>query len=283
MDLQKDFPTEETCLAWILEWRFPNGVLCKVCRRVTKHYPEKERRSYACGSCGNHLHPTAGTIFHRSRLPLTQWFYAMYLITSAKAGVPATQIQRHLGVTYKTAWRMMHQIRKLMQSKDAPFSREVEVDESYLHPNVYKRSSARKKYGPTGARKGQVIFGIVERGGKAKAWHVKAPGTRVLIPLITEHVQKGSIIYSDSYGAYRTLNQRGYHHFTTNHSIGQFVDGRNYTQNIENVWSHMKRGIKGVYRHVSPKYLQAYIDEFTWRFSYRKSKMPFWSLLVQLA
>jgi len=282
-DLQGDFPDEAACLDWLVNFLYPEGITCKVCDKVTKHHAMKTRKSYSCDECGHHVHPTAGTIFHKSRTPLTSWFYAVYLMSTNKAGTSAKQIERELGVTYKTAWRMMHQIRTMMDATDEQLSGVVEVDETYVHANTFKRSSARKRYGFDARRTGQIVFGIVQRGGMVKVWHVQSSGTRTLVPLIKEHVKRGTRVHSDGYGAYQKLDLWGYPHETTNHGQGQYVDGDNYTQNIENVWSHLKRGIKGVYRHIGPKYVQAYANEFAWRYSYRNHPSMFWSLMSRVS
>jgi transposase len=281
-DLRADFPDDAACLKWLVEYLYPDGIFCRSCDRKTKHYPIKGRKVYSCSGCGHHVSPTAGTIFHKSRTPLTDWFYAIYLMSSNKAGTSAKQIERELGCTYKTAWRMMHQIRKMMEAPDDLLSGDIEVDETYLHPNTFKRSSARRRYGFDARRTGEVIFGIVQRGGMVKVWHVRAPGTRVLLPLIQENVRYGSTVHSDGWNAYKLLPKRGYEHKTTNHSAGIYVDGDNYTQNIENVWSHFKRGIKGVYRHIGKTYVQAYANEYAWRYSNRKRASMFWALMCQI-
>lgn len=257
--------------------------ISKKCQRVTKHYKDRNRRSYSCGVCGKHMHPTAGTIYHRSRVPLTDWFYAVYMMSSNKAGTSAMQIQRELGVTYKTAWRMMHQIRTMMDAPDVPLEDEVEIDETFVHANTFKRSSARKRYGFDARRKGEVVFGIVQRGGSVKVWHVKSTGARVLQPIIRSYVKSGSTIHTDGYLGYRRLPQMGYKHHWTDHSKFQFYTPESSTQNIENVWSHFKRGIKGVYRHIDKKYIQAYANEYAWRYSHRNATSMFWALMEQVS
>lgn len=283
MDLQRDFPNEEACLEWLINFRWPEGITCKRCQRVTKHYKETGRKSYACGVCGNHLHPMAGTIFHRSRTPLILWIYAIYRLGISKAGLAATQLQREIGVTYKTAWRMLHQIRSQMVASDHQLEGEVELDETFVHPNPYKRSTAGKKYGYDARRTGSVIFGMVQRGGEVKVWHVKSAGARVLQPLIQTHVRPGTLIHTDGYLAYRALPKKGYEHRWTDHGKGQYYTPDSHTQNIENVWSHFKRGIKGVYRHVSDKHLQLYAQEFAFRYSYRNYPSTFWVLAERVS
>lgn len=281
-DLRVDFPDEQACLAWLVEYLYPDGITCKVCQKVTKHHPMRTRRSYCCDVCGHHVYPTAGTIFHNTRVPLALWYHAFYLMSTNKAGTSAMQLQREVGVTYKTAWRMMHKIRELMEPPAEPLQQEVEVDETYIHANVFKRSSARRRYGRTGQRAGQVLFGMVERGGAAKVYHVKSAGERVLTPLIKANVAKGTLIHSDGYRAYRKLPEWGYPHKTTNHSLLEFYTEDSYTQTIENVWSTMKPRWRGTFKYISPKYLQNYANEFAWRYSHRGDVSMFWSLMGRI-
>jgi transposase len=284
-DLQSDFPDDTACLIWLVEFLYPNGITCVRCRKVTKHYRVTGRKDYACGGCGRHVSPLGGTIFHKSRTPLTLWFHAIYLMSTNKAGTSAKQIERELGVTYKTAWRMMHQIRLMMEAPDGLLSGDIEVDETYVHANTFKRSSARQRYGYDARRTGQSLFGILQRNGTVKVWHVAGTDAKSLLPFFRENVVYGSVVHTDGYLAYRDLPKIGYEHKTTDHGRHQWVDFHdktNYTQNIENVWSHFKRGVKGVYRHISAKHLQKYADEFAWRYSNRNRTSMFWALMCRI-
>lgn len=274
-DLRSDFPTDAACLQWLVEFLYPDGIFCDKCDKVTPHHAMKTRKSYSCETCGHHVHPTANTIFHKSSTPLTLWFEAIYIMTATRSGVSAKTLQRTLGVTYKTAWRMFHQIRSMMGDDGKPLQGEVEVDEMYMHPNPLKRSTAK-------AHNSQVVFGMVERGGKAKVVHVKSSGKRVLVPEIQKGIKAGSTVYSDDYKSYIKLPMYGYPHASINHTASRYVDGNVHTQNIENIWSNMKRGIKGVYRHVDNIYLQAYLDEYTFRYSHRESQSMFWALMTKV-
>jgi transposase-like protein len=206
--------------------------------------------------------------------------YAIQRMTSTRTGLPAAQLQRELGITYNSAWKMLHKLREYMSDNRGKLQGEVEIDETYIHGNVYKRSSAHKKYGRTGARQGQIVFGAIERNGRARLFHVKSTGARILLPKIEDNVTFGSTIYSDSYGGYRTLTKRGYIHHTTNHSKFEWAIGNNFVQSIESLWSRFKMGIKADYRFVSDKYLQRYCDEFSWRHSNRHRVSMFWALTI---
>lgn len=279
-DLRTDFPDDAACLAWLVDYLYPDGIFCEKCGKVTPHHAMKTRKSYSCETCGHHVHPTAGTIFEKSSTPLTLWFEAIFLMTATRSGISAKQLERTLGVTYKTAWRMFHQIRSMMGTDDE-LGGEVEVDETYMHADPSKNSRLKSEPGKR-YHDSEVVFGMVERGGRAKVKHVKSSGKRVLVPEIQNGVKPGSTVYSDEWKAYDKLPLYGYPHDTVNHSKHQYVAGRVHTQNIENFWSNMKRGIKGVYRHVDAQYLQAYADEYAFRYSHRKHPSMFWALMCQV-
>jgi transposase len=268
------FPDNDACLEEIKQLRFGVSFDCPKCHKANKFYRVAGRSAYACAYCGHHIYPLKGSIFDHSSTELKSWFYAIYLMAQTRAGVSAKQLERELGVTYKTAWRMFHQIRSLMAGDSDLLIGQVEVDETYLQPRPYmkKKLNPTHRLGSNYADNSQIIFGMVERGGKAKVQHVISNGARVLQPAIEAGVEKGTTIYSDEWSSYNKLEKMGYPHFTSNHRRQEFVKGHIHTQNVENLWSNMKRGIKGVYRHVDAKYLQAYINEYAFRYSYRKSE-----------
>jgi len=258
-DFKTEYPDDEACLKAVLVNRF--GDTCPSCGTIgTKFYPITGRKGFACGSCRKHVYPLAETIFRKSETSLWNWFYAIYLFSVSKNGVSAKEIERQLGVTYKTAWRMAKQIRLLMSDGGSPLDGDVEVDETYIggrHPRSMRFS------------KKQSVFGAVERGGMAKITHVKSTGARVLLPQIMKNISEGSTIYSDEYGSYRKLSYYGYNHTTINHSTMEWVRGNAYTNTIEGFWSQLKRSLRGTYHSVSPKYLQLYLDEFAFRYNHR--------------
>lgn len=282
-DLQQDFPDEESCLEWLVDWVHPNGVTCRSCEAVTKHYRIKDRKAYSCGRCGTQTYPMAGTILANTKIPLTLWFYVIFVMANAKSGVSSAQIARQTGVNEKTALRMTHQIRKMMNPPIEEFKGEVEMDETFCHANVYKRSTAMSRYGYTGSRTGEILFGMVERDtGRAKVFHVRSAGARVIKPIIYQNVKESSVIHSDGYQLYRGLGS-GYEHRWTNHGAMEFYTESSHTQNIENLWGGFKRGLKGVYRSIHKDYLQAYANEFAWRYSNRNSTSMFWALMGQVS
>jgi len=266
-----EYPDDDTCLKEVLVNRY--GSTCPKCGVVnTKFYKITGRKAFACLNCRKHIYPLADTIFRKSETSLWNWFYAIYQFSTHKNGVSAKTLERELGVTYKTAWRMCKQIRLLMEQDKDMLSGDVEIDETYIGGRHHKRDGYSKK---------QAVFGAVERNGVAKAKHVRSTGARVLIPEVTNTISANTNIFSDEWGAYKTLSRRGYTHTTVNHSNLEYVRGIAYTNTIEGFWSQLKRSIDGTYHAVSPKYLQSYVNEFVFRYNFRS--IPTFPLLLEQA
>lgn len=280
-DFLKRYATDEKCLEEIKNMRWSENIPCKKCKKNTPHYKITGRMQYACQFCGTHIAPLAGTVFEKSTTSLTLWFYAMFLMINTRSGISAKQLQRETGVTYKTAWRMFHQIRKLMaETSIIPLDGEVEVDETYVGGKAKNR--ARTWIQGVEEEQKQVVMGMVQRGGKVYLKHIPTNGKWALIKQIQEHISPKARIITDEWRGYHQLTKAGYTHDIIKHKTSQYVKGTIHTQNIENVWSHLKRGIFGVYRHVSKKYLQAYSDEFAWRYNNRKGYNLFLELLKEI-
>lgn len=271
----KKYRSEDACLERIKEIVYPDGITCKNCKKVTNFTKIKDRPVYQC-SCGYQVSPLAGTIFEKTTTPLSYWLYAMFIMTATRSGVSAKALQRELGVTYKTAWRMMKQIRILMASTDTSrLSGTVEADESY-----FGGDGKFKHKWSGGVEEKQAVLGIIERQGKAYLKHVPDTSKYTLITQIKEHVDPTARVMTDQYVSYTGLYKFGYFHQTVNHQKHQYAIGDVHTQNIENLWSNIKRGITGVYRIVSKKYLQSYLDEYGWRFNNRHQPGMMFDLLL---
>jgi transposase-like protein len=289
MEFMADFPNDDACLEWLWRERFaPNGddiARCQKCgvdRLHRKYATTQQRQSWTCTGCGHHVHPTAGTIFHKSSTSLHLWFYAMYLMTSTRCGISAKQLERELGVTYKTAWRMFWLIRnELMDQGDVELNGEVEADETYVGG---KRKGQTGRPG-RGDKQKAAVFGMVERQGSVVALHVEDAKAATLLPHMRKRVDVSSIVYTDELHSYKTLHRDGYDHRTIAHSAGVYVSGDIYTNTIEGFWSLVKRGIGGVYHSVSQKHLQGYLNEYAWRYNHRDLEGPamFGLLLVRAA
>jgi transposase len=269
-EFERQFPDDGACLEYLVGKLYPDGIYCPTCDRVTKHHREKNRPSYACQYCGHHEHPLVGTIFENSATSLRLWFYGIYLMASTRCGISAKQLERELGVTYKTAWRMFHKIRSLLEQDDHPFDGPVEMDEAYIGGKAKWRNSKRGR----GAPNKTPIFGMAQRGedgkpGKIAVKMVPDTAMRTLMPHYRSKVLPKSVVYTDQLPSYDILPFMGYQHQRIPHAQKVYVSGDVHTNTIEGFWSHLKRGISGVYRGVSTKNLQSYLDEYVFRYNNR--------------
>ena len=277
-DFKKQFPTEESCLEFLKTARWPRGIFCEKCRKVTTHYRITKRKVYSCEFCGSHVSPTAGTIFHKSDTPLLSWFHAIFLMASTKTGISAKQLQRELGVTYKTAWRIFKEVRKLMAEDVDPLTGQVEVDETYIGG---KRTGRRGR----GAAGKTVVVGLTERKGNAITRVVSDVKARTLLPIIAKHVSNrdNTTVFTDELGSYNQVEKMGYAHEVVQHAAKRYVSGLAHVNTVESLWSTIKRGIDGVNHSVSPRYLQSYLDSYIFRYNHRKDEQPlFLSLLERI-
>ena len=278
-----EFPNDDACLEHIKEQRWPKGVaLCPACQEDRKHYRVRGRTAYACDHCGHHIYPLAGTVFEKSTTSLRLWFYAMYLMGSTRCGISAKQIQRETGVTYKTAWRMFRQIRTLLAEDVQLEGSSVEMDETYI--------GGRRKYGTgrpmRGDKKQTPVAGIVKRGGKVVARAIPDVKGSTLLGMVKQHVLPDSMIFTDELNSYDGIKHmnRGYKHRRIKHSARVYVRGDVHTNTIEGFWSLVKRGIGGVYHAVSQKYLQSYLDEYSFRYNRRdKGNLIFNAILERVS
>lgn len=265
-DFLKRFPNDEACLKEIYNNRYPNGVDCIKCKRLKRYYPLTSRTTFSCGSCATQLSPLTGTIFSKSAVSLRLWFYAMFLMVKTRSGISAKQLERELGVSYKTAHRMFKMIRLLMEQDGGMLNGIVEIDETF----VGGKGKNRAKEWHGGVEEKEVVWGAVERKGKAYLKYVPSTHKYVLIKELKENVSTNAHIMSDEAGAYKDLYDFGYYnHHSVNHSNGEYGRGIVHNNTIEGVWSQFKRGITGVYRHVSKEYLQNYVNEYSFRYNYR--------------
>jgi len=271
------FPDDETCLNHLFDVRFGQGHTCPSCERPSKWFRIKAERAYSCQWCGHHLHPTVGTVFEQTRTPLQLWFYAIYLFTTTRKGVAAKELERQLGVTYKTAWRMAGLIREHMAAVDGDdpvggFTKQVEVDETYI---------GGKEQGQGFARNKTLLLGMMERGGDVVVEVVEDRRRARLMPVIKENVLPHSIVHTDELNSYKTLKDEGYFHETVNHGAGQYVGPRGTSVNgIEGFWAQLKRSINGTHIHVSGEHLWKYAKEAEYRFNRRDCAETMFSELV---
>ena len=266
---QDRFPTEESCLEHLKLTRFGERHECEKCGKDAQFYRVQKRRSYACEHCGHQIYPTAGTPFHRTRTSLRDWFYVMFLFCTTRNGVAAKEVERQIGVTYKTAWRMCHEIRKYMAIVDGeepmggPF-KTVEIDETFI--GGYKRRGQ-------GSKGKAVVFGMRQRGGDIVTRVVTDRKSGTLLPHIDKFVKPYSNVHTDELIAYGGVGMMWgrYMHSTVNHSKDEYVcrDTGATVNGIEGFWAQLKRSINGTHIHVSQKHLSKYLGEFEFRHNRR--------------
>ena len=268
-DFMKAFPDDDTCLDYLMKLRHGETLDCPNCSKHGRFTRVKRQLAYQCAWCGHHIHPMVGTPFHKSHTPLQKWFYAMYLFCTTRHGVPAKELQRQLGVSYPTAFRMAHKIRDYMGSLDGepPLTGHVEVDETY----VGGRRPKIKGFTGRGAKGKTVVFGILERDGELYTSVVPSASGKSLIPHIEAQVPKGTRISSDEWAPYRVLSKLGYVHETVDHRSKEYARGDVHVNGLEAFWSMLKRSIRGTHIHVSPHHLPKYLGEFEYRYNLRKT------------
>ena len=269
-----EFPDDDACLAHLFKVRYGDELVCPKCGQIGKFHRLSKMPAYTC-NCGHHVHPMVDTPFHRSRTPLQKWFFAMFLFTTTRNGVAAKEIQRQMGVTYKTAWRMAHLIRKYMGwvDGDAPLGGPgggiVEADEVMI--------GGRDKKGQDDKT---LVMGVVERGGEIVTRIIPNRREASVVGVITQFVPRGSRIATDNARAYRDLPHYGYQHGTVDHLRGEWKRGWAHTNTLDGFWSWFQRAIGSTHVWVSPKHLQNYLGEFEFRFNLRKAPALLFPLLL---
>ena len=286
IEVYKTFGTVEACLDYLEAARWPEGVRCLMCgadgvTRFTTNQTEREvtddqgsvikthrvpsRRLYQCNeeTCRFQFSATSGTIFDKSHLPLPVWFQAVALIVNAKKGVSAKQMERDLGVNYRTAWFLNHRIREAMQGEEGLFGGTVEVDATF-HGGVYDKRRKRAAYDK------KPVAGVIQRKGehghsKVRALPVDREIVQTMQGFIRENVATDAEVMTDEHAAYRSLGKQGWKHAIVSHSQDEWVRGNIHTQGIESFWSLFKRGVIGSFHQISVKHLHRYLSEFQFR------------------
>jgi transposase len=287
MEFSREFPDDAACLEHLWRSRFSEDgshAYCPKpkCRRVRKFHRVASRPSWSCDSCGHHIHPTAGTVFHKSATSLHLWFYVMYVMTSTRCGVSAKAIEREIGVGYKTAWRMCNLIRNHLMEQDdsSKLKGSVEADET-AYGGKPKASTTRgmsmseaQKYAK--ARKTGIVA-MVERGGRVRAYVTPREGALETVSL---HVAPTATVYTDEWAGYRNLHTTHPTHHTIKHTDRVYASGHVHTQTIEGFFGNVKNGIAGNYHGVSVRWLQSYVNEYVWRYNHRGNGRAMFAELV---
>jgi transposase len=275
------FPNDDVCLEHIMTVRFGLRHVCSHCQKEATFHRLVERKAYSCAQCGAHLYPCAGTIFQDSRTPLQIWFYAIYLFTTTRHGVSGKELQRTLGVTYKTAWRMGQQIRDLMSKADGfeMLQGHVELDEAYVgghRPGKRGRGAAGKT----------IVMGLKQRDGKLQAEVIPNVQKETLRGVVARRVEPSAVVSTDELYSYGLLEGDGYKHGAVKHGAKEWTyydwkqDALHHTNNVENFWRLFKNAIVSTHVHVSQKHMDRYLGEFTFRSNHRQMKNAMFDLLI---
>jgi transposase-like protein len=270
------FADKNTALQFLQFLRWPSGVVCAHCDAPNPMFL-KTRRIWKCRVCRKQFSVKMGTVFEDSPLGLDKWLPAIWLLANSKNGISSYEVARALGVTQKTAWFMLGRIRLAMQTKSfKKMSGSVEADETFIggkainmHPS--KRARVIRTTGPAAK---VAVLGLMQRGQNGEPSTVRATvvenvSAKSLKPIVQEHVEKGSNLYTDSWSGYRAWPRADFKHGVIDHRLA-YVDGPIHTNGMENFWSLLKRAIKGTYVSVDPFHMFRYVDEQTFRFNHRK-------------
>jgi transposase-like protein len=285
IDINARFSTEEKCLDYVETMRWPSGVCCVHCgvmniSKITREAKGKNKRArlYQCleKECGKQFSATSGTIFNDTHLPLTKWFLAIAMICEAKKGMSALQLQRHLGVNYRTAWHLCHRIREAMQDGGDLLTGIVETDETYLTPKKPRKGKPYVK-----KEKRDIVLGMIERGGRLRLVPISDAKREIIEPMIVKHIDPNAVLQTDAHSTYEIIGKgRPGEHRVINHN-SSYAWGEVHTNTIENAFSLLKRGIYGTFHKVSIKHLARYCNEFSYRFNRREEQLQMFGMTVK--
>lgn len=270
VQLFKRFPNEDACYTWLEDVRWQGQPVCPHCGGIDRVVDDPRPRHYRCKDCRKRFTATTGTCLHATKKPLQDWVYVIYSVLTARKGVSAMQLSKELGCQYRTAWHMLHRIREACGRGDFMLDGTVEADETYIGGKRKNMSHAKRrelKDAGRGTVGKEAVIGARERGGKVVAKPVATTDSATVIHFIEDKVEQGSTVYTDDATAYDALpgiiNQ--FQHETVVHGAGEYVRGEVHTNGIESVWAVLKRSITGTWHHISPKHLERYINEVTFR------------------
>jgi transposase-like protein len=270
---------EDKCRKYLEHLRWPDGVKCPRCQSA-EVYRLEDREQFHCVGCIYHFSVTAGSIFHDSHLPLWKWFVAVYLIVESKKGMSASQLGRTIKVAYKTAWYLCHRIRRAMlETNPDLLCGTIECDETCV-------GGRRKRVGSGYVDDKTMVLGVLQRGGEIRLRvekRSKKATKEALHAFIKETTDPPTErIMTDECPGYEGIADEDTKHETVNHRLEEWVRGDVHTNSMEAVWSLFKRSIIGSYHQVSAKHLDAYLDEFEWRFNQRENPYLFRDTLTRL-
>lgn len=273
-DLDARFTDPFAAADYLESIRWPDGPVCPHCgesERTPYRLKHKTRKLWKCAACRKQFTVTIGTIFEASHVPLHKWLLAFYLLCSSKKGMSAHQLHRMLGVTYKTAWFIFHRIREAMRDPafTSRLSGTVEADETYIGGKPRHRNRKNRGRPGTKDKNKSAVLALVERDGRARAFHVARVDAPSLRGAIRNHVERDAAIITDEWRSYQGLGSEFASHDTVSHGEGEYARGAVHTNTVEGYFATLKRGVNGTYHRISPAHLHRYLNEFDFRYSTR--------------
>lgn len=259
-------PDEESARKYFEDRRWGDSPYCGHCGSMNVvECKDHKPMPYRCRDCRKHFSVRTGTVLADSRLPLQKWLMAIYMMTTARKGIPSTQMARELGVTQKSAWFLTQRIREMWMSNkgDGGMGPSVQVDETYIGGKETNKHASKKLHADRGTVGKQAVIGIRDQSGQVVAKPISDTRGPTLKGYIQKHVAPGSTVVTDDHYSYKGM--AGYDHISVNHTIGGFVKDMAHTNGIESFWALLKRGYYGVYHRMSDKHLHRYINEFSFR------------------
>jgi transposase-like protein len=265
-ELFKRFPDQEAARVYIEGRLWPAGPKCPVCGLGERISVRTGKPGfYQCVQCKEDFTVRTGTIFERSHVPLHKWLYAMYLLVTARKGISSMQLAKEIGITQKSAWFVLHRLREACGGDLTMLQGLIEIDETYVGGIEANKHEHKKLKAGRGAVGKTAVLGMRERGGRTKAFTLANTDAQTIQDVIVQNAAVGSMLHTDEHGAYRDIGGLFFKHESINHSAGEFVRDGVTTNSIESVFAVLKRGLVGVYHHVTPKHLGRYVDEFAFR------------------
>jgi transposase-like protein len=272
VSLIREFSDDKKCVEYLKRWRWNGKPYCPHCQYDDKIYTYKDGKRYKCASCLKQFTVTVGTIFHSRKIPLLQWYIALYLNSTDKKGISSVQLATDLGISQKTAWYMLTKIRSMYkQNNDAQLEGVIMADETFVGGKNKNRHLDKKvKNGQGRTFKDKIpVLGLMQLDGQVKTFALRSTASEFIKPIIFDTVKLGSVLVSDEWWAYRGL-EGPYQHEMLDHTKRQYVTDNGFTTNpMEGFWANVKRTYTGTYHKMSKKHIQRYMDEITFRYNTR--------------